>query len=84
MTYAVSVLRRVQRELENLPPDVYGRIARALRSLAEDPRPPGCQKLGRRDGWRIRVGNYRVLYDIDDAAHAVMIVHVGHRRDVYR
>ena len=46
--------------------------------------PSARSKLAGRDGWRIRVGNYRVLYDIDDTAHAVMIVHVGHRRDVYR
>jgi mRNA interferase RelE/StbE len=84
MTHAVSILRRAQRELEDLPTDAYRRVAAALRSLADNPRPAGCQKLMGRDAWRIRVGEYRVLYDIDDAAHAVLVVHIGHRRDVYR
>lgn len=84
MTHAVSILRRAQRELEELPRDVYQRIVPALRALANDPRPPGCQKLSGRQAWRIRVGNYRVIYEIDDSARTVLVVHVGHRRDVYR
>jgi mRNA interferase RelE/StbE len=84
MSHAVSILRRAQRELEDLPPDVYRRIAVALRDLANNPRPPGCQKLSGRDAWRIRVGDYRVLYEIDDPARTVLVVHIGHRRDVYR
>ena len=84
MSHAVSILRRAQRELEDLPQDAYHRVAVALRDLVDDPRPPGCQKLGGRDAWRIRVGDYRVIYEIDDRAKTVLVVHIGHRRDVYR
>ena len=84
MSHAVSILRRAQREVEDLPQDVYRRVAVALRDLADNPCPPGCQKLSARDAWRIRVGDYRVIYEIDDAGRTVLIVHVGHRRDVYR
>jgi mRNA interferase RelE/StbE len=48
-----------------------------------NPRPPGCRKLAHSEAWRIRVGDYRVIYEIDDSSHAVLVVHVGHRRDVY-
>lgn len=84
MTSYVTILRRAQRELADLPAHEYQRVAAALRALAEDPRPPGCIKLTARDGWRIRVGNYRVLYDIDDGERSVTVVHIGNRRDVYR
>mgnify|MGYP001146854820 CR=1 FL=1 len=52
--------------------------------LAEDPRPPAARKLQGRDGYRVRVGDYRILYTIDDGVLLVVIVTVGHRRDVYR
>jgi len=84
MSHAVSILRRAQRELEALPKDVYQRIAVALRALATNPRPSGCQKLSGREAWWIRVGDYRVVYEIDDPARTVLVVHIGHRRDVYR
>jgi mRNA interferase RelE/StbE len=84
MTYALSILRRAQKELAHLPPDDYGRVRDAIRSLAEEPRPRGSQKLAGREGWRIRVGPYRVIYEVDDRQRSVTILHVGHRRDVYR
>ncbi|MBI4267052.1 MAG: type II toxin-antitoxin system RelE/ParE family toxin [Chloroflexi bacterium] len=52
--------------------------------LADSPRPRNSRKLTGRDGWRIRAGAYRVVYEIDDAAHVVTVLHIGHRRDVYR
>lgn len=84
MKYRVSILRRAQKELANLPSEAFERVRDALRGLADDPRPLGCKKLQGREGWRIRVGNYRVLYKIDDDQHTVEVVHIGHRRDVYR
>lgn len=84
MSYRVSILRRAQKELGNLPSGAFERVRDALRALADDPRPPGCKKLQGREGWRIRVGDYRVLYKIDDLQQAVEVVHIGHRRDVYR
>jgi mRNA interferase RelE/StbE len=84
MSYTVSILRRAQRELEALPNDIYEGIRDAIRALADNPRPPGCSKLVEREGWRIRVGDYRVIYEIDDKSKTVLILHVGHRRDIYR
>jgi mRNA interferase RelE/StbE len=84
MTYAIAILRRAQRELQRLPHENYERVREAIRALAQNPRPPGCLALTGRAGWRIRVGNYRVIYEINDMQHTVTILHVGHRRDVYR
>ena len=84
MTYAIAILRRAQKELQRLPRADYERVRDAIRALADAPRPPGCVALTGRDGWRIRVGNYRVIYEINDTQHLVTILHVGHRRDVYR
>ena len=61
------------------------RIVAGIRSLAEDPRPPGCEKLvGAGDRYRIRVGRYRVIYSVGDGELVVVVVRVGHRKDVYR
>jgi mRNA interferase RelE/StbE len=84
MSYSITIMRRAQKELANLPADVYPRVRDALRSLAEQPRPGGCLKLKGREGWRIRVGDYRVLYEINDNKQIVNVVHIGHRRDVYQ
>ena len=84
MTYSLLILPRAQKELARLPDREFERVRDAIRSLPETPRPPGCLKLSGRDGWRIRVGDYRVVYEIDDKAHTVTVQHVGHRRDVYR
>jgi mRNA interferase RelE/StbE len=84
MSYTISILRRAQKELEGLPTDIYEAIRDAIRALADNPRPPGCAKLVEREGWRIRLGDYRVIYEIDDKAKTILILHVGHRRDIYR
>ena len=83
MNYAVSILRRAQKELGQLSSPSFERVCDAIRSLAGNPRPPGCRKLVGREGWRIRVGDYRVIYEIDDPARTVLVLHVGHRRDIY-
>ena len=83
MNYAVSILRRAQKELGQLSSPSFERVCDAIQSLGGDPRPPGCRKLVGRDGWRIRVGDYRVIYQIDDSARTVLVLHVGHRRDIY-
>ncbi len=84
MSYAVSILRRAQKELAKLPAEAYERTKEAIKSLEKEPRPTGCQKLAGREGWRIRAGDYRVVYEIDDAQQIVTVLHVGHRRDIYR
>lgn len=82
MSYSLFILRRAQRELAELPADSFARARDAIRTLAQDPRPPGCIKLTAREGWRIRIGEYRVIYEIDDKQRTVTVLHVGHRRDV--
>lgn len=84
MSYTVFLLRRAQKELAQLPAEVYVRIRDAIRDLGQEARPRGCAKLTGREGWRIRVGDYRVIYEINDQQRVVTVLHVGHRRDVYR
>lgn len=77
-TSAVKVLRRIQRSWQV-------RISTAIKALAADPRPHGCTKLsGHADAYRIRVGDYRVVYTINDAIRIIRIEKIGHRREVYR
>ncbi len=83
MSYAVLILRRAQKELAGLPKADYERVRDVVDALAENPRPAGCKKLVGREGWRIRSGDYRVIYEIDDAQRNITILHIGHRRDVY-
>ena len=84
MSYSLLVLRRAQRELTSLSQETYDKVKSAIAALAENARPSGCRKLTGREGWRIRVGAYRVIYEVDDPARTVTILHVGHRRDIYR
>ena len=83
--YQVRILPAAARALAALPVNVRRRIDSRIRSLAENPRPHDVKKLKGTDGllFRIRVGDYRVLYQIDDAARVVTVVKVGHRKDVY-
>lgn len=62
----------------------YDKVKNSICELGDEPRPEGCRKLTGRDGWRIRVGNHRVIYEIDDTNRIVTILHIGHRRDIYR
>lgn len=84
MSYTVFILRRAQKELAQLPRETYEHIRDAIRNFGQEPRPHGSTKLIGREGWRIRVGDYRVIYEIDDQRRMITILHVGHRRDVYR
>jgi len=84
MSYSLQIQRHAQKELAQVPSPAYEKVLESIRALAEDPRPTGCRKLAGRDGWRIRAGSYRVVYQIEDDRKTVTILHVGHRRDVYR
>jgi mRNA interferase RelE/StbE len=82
--YKIQIKRSAERDLRQLPASVFRRINRQIVALGSEPRPPGVRKLqGQMEGWRVRVGDYRILYQIDDAAQTVTIVRVKHRRDVY-
>ncbi len=84
MSWRVDLARDAKKELPRLPGAVQKRIARVLLSLEHDPFPAGCKKLKNRDGWRVRVGDYRILYFADKAAREVIVGVIAHRREVYR
>jgi mRNA interferase RelE/StbE len=84
MPYQVIYTPRAEREIRKLPREVIPRILGAALALATEPRPPGCRKL--RDvpmAWRVRIGDYRILYEVNDSTRIVRIARAGHRRDVY-
>jgi mRNA interferase RelE/StbE len=82
--YSVVIKSSAQKELDTLDDPVFSRIDRRILALAENPRPAGCKKLkGYKDQWRIRIGDWRVVYVIDDSAERVSITRVAHRREVY-
>jgi mRNA interferase RelE/StbE len=83
MSYEVFIRRRASKELADLPVRYYERIKASVFALGYDPRPPGCLKLTGRPGWRIRVGDYRIIYEIDDSNGTVTVLDVGNRRDIY-
>ena len=84
MTYRVVVVPSASRAIDDLPKDVRRRIFKHLVTLAQNPRPHGSIKMEGDLGYRIRVGDYRIIYDIDDDVVTVTVTRVGHRRDVYR
>jgi mRNA interferase RelE/StbE len=82
-SYAVELKPSARKELESLPDNVLARVVRKLESLANDPRAAGCRKLkGYRDQWRVRIGDWRVVYIIEDAARLVSVTRIAHRREV--
>ncbi|MGH7356171.1 MAG: type II toxin-antitoxin system RelE family toxin [Candidatus Rokuibacteriota bacterium] len=83
--YTVVFARSARRELERLQAQMARRIVARIETLASNPRPPGCMKLQGADNlWRIRVGEYRLIYSINDSARLVDISAVRHRSDAYR
>jgi len=85
MPYAVLLSPAAEREWRKLPHQIRKRANKAMLSLEKDPRPSGTVKLsGSTNRWRIRVGDYRIIYQIDDSAPQVLILRIAHRRQVYR
>jgi mRNA interferase RelE/StbE len=83
--YRVLLERGAEKDLSRLSTDLHDRIIGALQTLANNPRPPGCRKLaGSKKDWRIRVGDYRIIYEIADEVRIVRVNRVRHRREVYR
>jgi mRNA interferase RelE/StbE len=83
--YRVVIAKPALNTLQKLPKDVRRRIRNRIDDLTHDPRPPGVEKLaGEPNGYRVRVGDYRVLYEIQGDQLVVYVVRIGHRRDVYR
>jgi mRNA interferase RelE/StbE len=84
VTYVVELETRARREYLALPAAVQRRIADALDDLGRDPRPPGAKGVLGSSGFRLRRGEYRILYTVDDKARRARVYRVGHRREVYR
>ncbi len=83
-SYSVEVKPSARKELEELPDNVLARVLQKMDSLRSAPRPTGCKKLkGYKDQWRIRVGDWRIVYVIDDAAKLISFTRIAHRREVY-
>lgn len=82
--YTVKLAKRAEKQLDKLPDNVVGPILTAIAGLTTNPRPLGCKKLKGRNGYRIRVGDYRVIYEVIDFLLVVDVVDLGHRREVYR
>ena len=83
-SYSLFIKPSAAKEIEDVPMPDRRRVVAKIMSLSSDPRPPGCEKLSGHDQYRIRQGNYRILYEIHDLKLIVVVVKVGHRRDVYR
>ena len=83
--YRVLLERAAEKDLSRLSSAIHDRVIAAIQALASNPRPPGCRKLaGSKNDWRIRVGDYRVIYEIADQIRIVRVNRVRHRREVYR
>jgi len=82
--YEVRILRAAEKEMDELPRAVHARISRRILLLEDNPRPRGAKKLSGREEYRLRAGDYRVLYTIDDKGRVVTVFAVGHRREVYQ
>lgn len=82
--YSLEIKQSAQKELDALDDALFNRIDRKILALSDNPRPAGCKKLkGYKDQWRVRVGDYRVIYVIDDTTRTVSLTRVAHRREVY-
>lgn len=84
MTYRVDILPVAARAIRKLPPEAKRRVQAVIELLRDNPRPPSAEKLVARAEWRVRSGDYRVLYRIEDSRLLVVVVGAGHRRDVHR
>ncbi len=84
MSYRIVILASAEREIDKLPADIRRRIVKRILSLEQEPRPNGAIKMQGAETYRVRVGDYRVVYTIEDSVQIVTVIHTGHRRDVYR
>lgn len=83
-SYSIVVKRSAERELRALPKPDLRRVTARIRGLAAEPRPVGCEKLSGQDRYRVRQGDYRIVYAVEDGKRLVEVVKIGHRREIYR
>ena len=84
MTYRVQIACRAAKAVTGLDKPARRRVLAAIDALSGDPRPAGCKKLAGQETWRIRVRDYRIIYEIHDQVLLVIVVDIGHRREIYR
>jgi len=83
--HEVYLERSAQQDLKQVPPEYFRNIISSIKGLSENPRPRGCRKLfGSKNDWRIRVGDYRIVYEIDNKQRVINIMRIRHRREAYR
>ena len=82
--HRVEVQRSAERDLDRLSKTLFDRISARLLALAEEPRPPGAEKLAGLGAFRVRVGDYGIIYEVDDSARVVVVTRIRHRREVHR
>ena len=82
--YKIELRRQAQRSLDRLPRKDFSRVIEEIKQLAETPRPRGVEKIKDSGLWRIRQGDYRIVYAIDDNERLITILRIGHRREIYR
>jgi mRNA interferase RelE/StbE len=82
--YKIFFRRSVLKDLAKIPKNDLKRIIKRIKKLAHDPRPQGCEQISRQDRFRIRQGNYRIIYSIQDDELTIWVVKIGHRREIYR
>jgi mRNA interferase RelE/StbE len=83
-SYRLEIRRSAEKAAEGLPLKIRRRVVARIQSLAQDPRPFGCEKISGAEKYRLRQGDYRIVYGIDDVRSVVTVIKIGHRRDVYR
>jgi mRNA interferase RelE/StbE len=84
MTYRVEISRRAAKSVSSLDKALRRKILAAIDALSANPRPVGCKKLAGQEAWRVRVGDYCIIYEIHDQILLVIVVDAGHRREIYR
>lgn len=84
MTYRLFIEKSAQKSLDKINNPSQDKIINAIQNLSKDQKPSGVKKLSGRDAWRIRIGNHRVIYEIDDKQQIILVVDIGHRKDIYR
>jgi mRNA interferase RelE/StbE len=84
LSYSITIKKSAEKDLNKLPKKDRDKAVRIILGLAKKPRPKGCAKLKFKECWRVRFGDYRIIFEINDSARKIAVIGVKHRRDVYR
>ena len=84
MNYKIYIERSAQKALSKMPKKNQNRIIEFIQNLSNNPRPSNSKKLTGRPAWRIRIGNYRIIYEIEDDKLIIIVINIGHRKDIYK